>query len=358
VLAELPTAPDATVEAELLWWARKGLLDVEDPGACAALSTRMRVVAGSSGYHAPNATLAAIVDHLVLAEPEPARAASEVYTAMAEASPAPLTRYISETLRAMWALYEGRFDDVAAAAVRAEAAKSFGGLTSLQVVAGQRVLLARELGQFRDDPELLALVESLIPVDGPIPLWSAATAWLRADVGDDDVALEVVRRLAQATEGFADIARGPHRLPLLAMVAETLSEIDARGERRCDPLVPDLAARVYRALDAHPAPGVLLGWPVGYLGTKQRYLALAAGASGDDSAAVRHLDRSRRAHPASSPLGVRDQLAWARLLCRGREHARAGRVARTARLRATALGMTGVAADAASMEERTAQPSA
>ena len=128
-------------------WARKGLLDVEPPEHTLGMATRMRQLSRGSSYLTGNAILASIVDRIRLADDERARRDTCAYRALAAATGSPVQRYIAATLDALWSLYDGRFDDAEAAICTAERfGHEFGGTTARQVVAGQRVVLARERG--------------------------------------------------------------------------------------------------------------------------------------------------------------------------------------------------------------------
>ena len=343
-LDSLATAPEPSTEAEVLWWARKGLLDVASPDEVAALTARLRDASRHSSHHLGNATLAGIVDDLTLGDVARARRHSHEYTAIARSTSSPLQRYVAATLAGLWALYEGRQVDVERATSEAEEiGGAFGGVTVTQVVEGQRILLARDRGDFRRDPGLVAVVEQLTPVDGPIPIWAAASAWLRAEIGDGATALERLDDIAAGTRDLTDVPRGPHRLPLLAFVAEALEQIDAEAltdRARC------LAQRAYDALTAHPARGVLLGWPVAYLGPKEHYLGLAAAARGDDERALAHLRTARRQSATTTPINLRAQVVIARALARQGQRDAAHRIARRCAGRAESIDLQGVHADA------------
>lgn len=337
------------IEAEILWWARKGLLDVEPPARTLALSRRLLAVAGDSSYHRGNALLACVVDRLLLGRPAAARRDSEAYLALARRTRSPVHEYVAATLSGLWALYEGRFDDVERSTEQAARTGSgFGGLTVAQVVQGQRTCWGRDTGVFRRMPELTALVDDFAARESRIPIWTVASAWVRSDAGDSTVAIERLQEVGAATRGFAAIAAGPHRLPLLAMAAESLADVTALGAAENDALAR-LADRVADHLRADAGRGVLIGWPVAYLGTTRRYLGLAEVAAGRPRVALDLLRRARRADRASAPLTARTDLAIARVHLALNEVDQARRAARSAVRRASLLGMVGVHDDAAAL---------
>lgn len=347
-LDSLPVPAEATVQAEVLWWARKGLLDVVDPSASAELSARLLAVSQHSSHLRGNAVLATTVDHLVLGRVDEARTWSTRYADLAEQTASVLQQYVAATLRGLWALHDGRHAEVDEATAEAEKiGAGFGGVTVTQVVEGQRILAARDRGGFRDDPSLVEVVEALTPVDGPIPLWLGASAWLRAETGDFGTAVDRLEVVAARTADLTAVVRGPHRLPLLALVAETLERI--RSFSAPTARSRELASHVYDALDAHPAAGVLLGWPVAYLGPKAHFLGLAAAAAGDDVRALAHLNAARRRSEVTSPVNLRGQLAIASALVRDGQTAAARRATTRLARRAEVSGLKGVVADVATI---------
>ena len=69
--------------AEVLMWARKGLLDLEPPERTLAMAASMRRLAGGSTYLTANALLASVVDNIRLGADDAARADSDAYRALA-----------------------------------------------------------------------------------------------------------------------------------------------------------------------------------------------------------------------------------------------------------------------------------
>ena len=285
--------------AEVLMWARKGLLDVEPPEHTLGLATRMRQLSRGSSYLTGNAILASIVDRIRLADDERARRDTCAYRALAAATGSPVQRYIAATMDALWSLYDGRFDDAEAAICSAERfGHEFGGTTARQVVAGQRVVLARERGDLVAAPEFLTHLDEYRPTDGRIPVWSLAVSWLHADCGLIAAAAERLRPIAERTEDFQALPRGPHRIVALAFAAETIFRLDQAGS--ATPCDRRTARRVSEALRAHPDQQVLLGWPVAHLGPTRRYSGLGAVASGDVAGGLRDLHAALR-RSASAP---------------------------------------------------------
>jgi hypothetical protein len=284
--------------AEVLMWARKGLLDDASPRETLGMAKQMRRSSRGSTYLTANAVLAGVVDKIRLGDDDAARADSDAYRALAASTGSPVQGYVAATLDALWSLHDGRFDDAESAiGSAAELGASFGGTTARQVVLAQRIVLLRERG---DRPALGQLVRQLSAgslAEGRIPVWSLAVAWMLAESGSIAEAGDRVRRIAEQCGDFADLPRGPHRIVSLAFVAETLGQLACAG--LVTPRDRRIAERVHELLSAHPDNHVLLGWPAVHLGPKARYLGLSALASGDRDRGLEHVRRALR--QSSSP---------------------------------------------------------
>src|SRR5262249_18793216 len=146
----------------------------------------------------------------------------------------------------------------------------------------------------------------------------------------------------RVTDDFRDLPPGPHRLPLLAFVAEALAEMRERHEID-DGWIEQQRHAVYARMSEHTARGVLLGWPVAYLGSKERFLGLVAPAH---ATARPHPDAAARAEGQPRPAGGRAQLARARVLESAGAVDAARRVASRCARHAATLGMRRVAEQA------------
>jgi len=277
--------------AEVLMWARKGLLDDEPPDTTLRMALEMRRLSRGSSYLTANAILAAVVDNIRLGRDHAARADSDAYRALAATTGSPVHRYISATLDALWDLHDGRFDDAdTAIAAAAEFGAEFGGTTARQVVMAQRVVLMRERG---DPCALIRFTEGVDasrPADGRVPVWDLAIGWLLAECGLPADAGERLRRLAVQLDDFRNLPRGPHRIVALAFAAEILWHLERAGQ--LTPRDRQLARHVHEVLSAHSDSHVLLGWPAAGLGPTARYLGLSALAAGDHDDGVEHLRRA------------------------------------------------------------------
>jgi hypothetical protein len=292
--------------AEVLMWARKGLLDDEPPEATLQMAKRMRRLARGSSYLTANAILATVVDHIRLGDDASARTDSDAYRTLAASTGSPVQGYVAATLDALWSLHDGRFDEAETAIRTAERlGAEFGGTTARQVVKAQRVVLMRESA----DPTALARftrrLDDSRPADGRIPAWGLAVAWLFGECGVVDEAGDRLRRIAAQFDDFRDLPRGPHRIVSLAFAAETLWHVERAG--RSAPADRRIARRVHELLSAHPDRHVLLGWPAVHLGPKDRFVGLSALAAGDHDGGLAHLRRALR-QSASRPHRARTLL--------------------------------------------------
>jgi hypothetical protein len=296
--------------AEVLMWVRKGLLDVEPPDCTLQMAVRMRQLARGSSYLTGNAILASLVDRIRLGDDERARRDSSAYRALAGATGSPVHGYIAATLDALWSLHDGQFDDAAEAiSVAEQLGREFGGTTARQVVAGQRVVLARERGVMT--PQLVAQIDAHRPVDGRIPLWNIAIAWLQADCGLWAPAGDRLRPIAARTDDFRALPRGPHRIAALAFAAEALFRLELAG--CASPDDRRTARCVSTLLDAHQDRQVLVGWPVAHLGPTRRYVGLSAVVGGNVASGLHHLHGALR-QSASAPHRARILLDIAAVL--------------------------------------------
>ena len=84
--------------AEVLMWARKGLLDDESPDTTLRMAHQMRRLSRGSSYLTANAILAAVVDNIRLGRDDAARADSDAYHALAATTGSPVHRYVAATL--------------------------------------------------------------------------------------------------------------------------------------------------------------------------------------------------------------------------------------------------------------------
>jgi hypothetical protein len=267
---------DPLTAAEVLSRARKALIDIDEPERQIERSGWILNQAGGSDYHRSLGHLAMIVDSLLLDRVAPAREHTELYREIAERTRSPFHGYHVATLDGLWALHDRRYTEVARATARAQAlGAGFGGVTVVQVVEGQRLWSACEQGDVDEVRRLRPLVERGAQLELPIPLWELTAAYVDGLLGEDDRARQRLRAVAAATRDFTAVPRGARRIAALALGALVCDDLAAAGRD-----VRAAARGLHASLVAHPAVGVLVGWPTVYLGPKDRFVRLAAGAAG------------------------------------------------------------------------------
>jgi hypothetical protein len=264
---------DPLTAAEVLSRARKALVDVDPPVVQLERARRILSLAGRSDYHRSLGLLASIVDLLWLDRVDDARHDTEQYREIADRTRSAFHRYMVAGLDGMWAVYDGRHDDVAVATERAEAfGGGFGGITVALVVQAQRLWSVYERRDLEALERVLPLIDAAAALERqPIPVWAVAGALGAGVLGDADESRRRLDAVAEATDDFASVPRGPLRIATLAIAAMVCADLAAAGHD-----VRRVARSVHRQLRRHPARGVLVGWPTLYLGPKDRYVDLAA----------------------------------------------------------------------------------
>jgi hypothetical protein len=273
---------DPLTEAEVLSHARKALVDVDPPEVQIERSRRILASARGSDYHRSLGLMAVIVDLALLAREAEARDETEAYREIAERTGSAFHRYHVAALDGMWALHDGRHDEVVRLTADAEQlGTGFGGIAVTQVVYAQRLWSAYETADHDTLLAMLPVVDAVAGVGTPVPVWELTGALIVAalhgtadEAGGDAEAVRRLTRVADATRDFRDVPQGPLRIAALAIGAIVASTLAARGHD-----VTRAAAGLRDQLVAHPAAGVLIGWPALYLGDKSRYVALATSAT-------------------------------------------------------------------------------
>jgi hypothetical protein len=266
---------DPLTAAEVLSRARKALIDIDDPERQIERSGWILNQAGGSDYHRSLGHLAMIVDSLLLDREAPAREHTELYREIAERTRSPFHGYHVAALDGLWALHDRRYTEVARATARAQSlGAGFGGVTVVQVVEGQRLWSACEQGDLDEIRRLRPLVERGAQLGLPIPLWELTAAYVDGLLGERDRAGQRLGAVAAATRDFTAVPRGALRIAALALGALVCDDLAAAGRD-----VRVAARGLHASLVAHPAVGVLVGWPTVYLGPKDHFVRLAAGAA-------------------------------------------------------------------------------
>ena len=261
---------DPLTEAEVLSHARTALIDVDPPEVQIERARRILSLARGSDFHRSLGLVAAIVDLLLMARADEARDEAEAYRRLAERTGSDMHRYFMAALDGMWALHEGRHDDVARHSAEAEElSRDFGGMSAMQVIYGQRLLSAYETRDVEVMRAMLPLIDSMAGVSTPQPVWELTGAMVVAALGDDDEAVARFTAVSAATSDFATLPRGPLRIAALTAGTLAHGELSSRGHA-----LPEAGRGLRRQLEGHSATGVLLGWPAVYLGPKPRLLGL------------------------------------------------------------------------------------
>lgn len=267
---------DPLTAAEVLWRARKALIDVDPPAVQLERARRILSLAGNSDFHRCIGHMASIVDLLLLDRVDEARHDTEAYREIAMRTRSTLHRYQVAALDGVWALHDRRFDDVAATTARAEAlGGGFGGFTVAQVVHAQRMWSAYERRDQARLRRMQPVLEAVAARPQPIPVWEVAAALMAAVLGQRDEARARLDRVAFATADLSAVPRGPLRIAALALAALVCNDLAAEGYD-----VRRTARGVHDELVRHSARGVLIGWPTIYLGPKQRFVQMVADATG------------------------------------------------------------------------------
>ena len=180
--------------------------------------------------------------------------------------------------------------------------QEFGGTTARQVVAGQRVVLARERGDLAASPQFVAHLDEHRPEDGRIPVWSLAVAWLHADCGLVAGAVDRLRPIAERTDDFrafrADpTASSPWRLP-----PRRSSGSNRPGARPNAIVAPP--AESPRCSAPTPTARCCSAGRYAHFGPTRRYVGLATVAGGDVDRGLSELHRAL-CLSASKPLRAR-----------------------------------------------------
>ncbi len=169
-----------------------------------------------------------------------------------------------------------------------------------QVVLGQSYWLSRELNNAANTDAHLGGALVLADQDASTPLWRVAAALLATDLGRLDQAATLLEHCAEAFD-LTNPLIGSHRVGILSFTAEVLAMISAGGHD-VDGVV---AAEIGNQLALDPSPGVLLGWPTVFVGSKRRFMGFAAFAADNAVAAREHMAAAIHADRHMPPLHAR-----------------------------------------------------
>jgi hypothetical protein len=262
---------DPLTEAEVILRARRGLVDIDPPEVQIERSRRVLALSRGSDYHRSLGVVASLIDLLHMCREAEARVETDAYRRIAERTGSDLHGYYASLLDAMWALYDGRYDDVERHTKAAEAhAHHTWDMSVVQVVGGLRLLSAWQRGATGEFRAMVPVLDAFSGVGTQLPVWELGVTMLLAALGETDEALARFTAVAASTGDFAGVPRGPGRIAVLTAGAYTCGALAERGVQPNASAVAGLRT----ALVEHSATGVLLGWPGVYLGPKQRLLDL------------------------------------------------------------------------------------
>ena len=242
-----------------------------------------------------------IVDLLEIGDAHGARAEAEAYARVADQLRVPRYRWHATLLRAMFALFEGRFADGEQLAQDALMQGQRAGVqNAMQFFSVQTVLLHRERGGLE---ELEDGVRSFVEQYPALLIWRCGLAFLYAELGRATDAQREFERLAGG--GFADLPHDANWLPALALLAEVCRFI---GD------VPR-ARLLYDLLLPHAGRNVVIATGVVCYGSVAYHLGLLATTLSRWDAAAEHFEQAIEMNARmGSPLWVAyAQLGYARL---------------------------------------------
>lgn len=310
-LAALPAGADPVVACEVLNECRWALYDFAPPDEIRRISVRLEEAATrtDSAHYRREAIIQAVVDHLRLGELPAAMSAGERLRDHAARTGHGFGRWLQLAVDSIFDLWNG---DLAAAETRILGpAMEFltgdpGDLTDTvqQTWMGQLYWLRHEQGRMAELAELG--VDRLVERRQYFPVWGAAMALLRAEVGQPEAAVDKLVALLDQTSDLRAFPPHGWAVPTLAVMAEAIDGLRGYRGGRLD--VDDLAHRVDALLEPHTDEMVLAGWPTVLFGPAHRARGLLALATGRPEAAAEHFDQGMRMVGGCSA-----QLGWLRL---------------------------------------------
>jgi len=293
-----------------------------------------------------------IVDLLESGDVHGARADAEAYARVAEQLRVPRYGWHATLLRAMFALFEGRFTEGEQLSQEALMQGQRAGVqNAVQFFSVQTFLLHRERGRLGDLEEG---VRNLVVQYPALLIWRCGLAFLYAELGLSTEAQREFERLA--TGGFANLPADANWLPALALLGEVCAFIGDVAR----------AGVLYDLLLPHAKRNVVIATGVACYGSVAYYLGLLATTLSRWGAALEHFEHAIAAHTqmGSPSLAAYAQLGCARALVEAAADSAAPQSARSAHqaqavallehvgASAAALGMTSLANKAAALERR------
>ncbi len=274
---------------ELAWSlvrTRRALVGLISPGESLALADSVVDLAESDPLVRTQGLQARFVDLLCSAQLDAARSTLDDFEGAGANPASAMQAMVLLASQNCWDLASGCLGSVQTRLTRAlEFRQTIKGPTVDQVIMAQSTWLAVE----RQDHEMMTTLRDganlYASSNHTTPLWPVVAAWLEANLGQLDQALAGLASALKRTS-IELPPKGPHRPGILALTAEVLGRGAVAG---LDP-DPDLSEAILSALHQEPATGILLGWPAVYLGSKHRFLGLAALATNQKIQATQHFN--------------------------------------------------------------------
>jgi tetratricopeptide (TPR) repeat protein len=349
-LMELPRITDPMAQANILEGVHDGLIDSVPPGQLLELDEQQLALGTEihSLHHTGRSLSQRIVDIIRAGRLLDLQPAVRAYHDFVERSAVSLDSYLEATIMGMLSL--ARADYPAAERYTNQAASlsaPWGGSGAHETLMGLSGWRLYETGQVDGLAEIL---EGL-PEQDVHPFshmtWALAAGLIRAERGEAEPAYRILHQICLSTSDLKSLPCGPARIGTIAAGAMLLGHPALR-----DRLPHDEASRIGHSfadlLDDHYDEQVVAGWPAVLLGSKQRFIGLAYLAAQDTEKAAEHLARAVEENRDFTALHVRSRFDLARaLLCQDPGHPAALAEVKHVREDAVALGMKGLAAQAA-----------
>jgi transcriptional regulator with XRE-family HTH domain/tetratricopeptide (TPR) repeat protein len=348
-LEKLPSIPLTPARADVVVGVRHGLQDHATPDELLEYDREVLDLGMKfhSAFHIQEALVAQVMDLVRAGRLIELPAAVRAHRDFTEYSASPQISYSQALIDSMLALAHGDFSAASAHTAEASALSAdWGESMAREALMAQAGWLLFETGQLDGLAELLEGLPDQDVSSLNEPVWHLGAGLIHAERGEVDVAIRILRDVCAITGDFANLARGPSRIGILATAATLLGHPSLY-----DSLPHADAVRWGHSLASllhdHPDAIAVAGWPAVILGSKHRFIGLAYLAAGEPAEARPHLERAAEQNSAFAVLHARTRFDLARaLLQQGSGREGMAELKRALEL-ASRLGMTRLAAQAA-----------
>jgi len=349
-LGKLASVPPTPARADVVVGVRHGLQDHATPDELLGYDRQVLALGMKFhlAFHVQEALVAQVVDLIRAGRLIELPAAVRAHRDFTERSASPQISYSQALVDGMLALAHGDF--AAASAHTSEAGRlsaDWGESMAGEALMAQAGWLLFETGQVDGLAEFLEGLPRQDVSSLNEPVWHLGAGLIHAERGDVGSAIRILREVTGITGDFANLARGPSRIAILATAATLLGHPSLHDSLpRTDSV--RWGHSLARLLHDHPDTIAVAGWPAVILGSKHRFIGLAYLAAGQAEEALPHLERAVEQNSAFAVLHARTRFDLARaLLQQASVHTEATAELKRAMEMATALGMTRLAAQAA-----------